>query len=313
MTDLDVLLDEYLATRRALGARLVLPGRMLKRFVAFATGHGDTVITRTRAIEWATAPREAQPAQWANRLGMVCRFSRYAGAVDPRHEIVPQGLLPYRYVRREPYIYSDREIADLIGAARRLPGTTGLRSLTFATLLGLLAVTGMRTNEILNLDRDDVDLVQGVLTIRNGKFGKSRHVVVHASTERALEHYAEQRDRLCAAPRCPAFFVSEHGSRITEWTLRYTFVNLSRQTGLRAPARSYGKGPRLLDFRHAFAVKTLLRWHHAGVDVEQHVPRLATWLGHAHVSDTYWYLTATPELMQQAARRLDRTGRGMPS
>ncbi|MYH58462.1 MAG: tyrosine-type recombinase/integrase, partial [Boseongicola sp. SB0675_bin_26] len=215
MTDLDVLLDEYLATRRALGARLVLPGRLLKRFVAFATGHGDTVITRTRALEWATAPREAHPAQWANRLGMVCRFSRYAGAVDPRHEIVPQGLLPYRYVRREPYIYSDREIADLIGAARRLPGATGLRSLTFATLLGLLAVTGMRTNEILNLDRDDVDLAQGVLTIRNGKFGKSRHVVVHASTGRALERYAEQRDRLCATPRCPAFFVSEHGSRIT--------------------------------------------------------------------------------------------------
>ena len=148
MTDLDFLLDEYLATRRALGVRLVLPERLLKRFVTFATGHGDTAITRARALEWATAPREAQPAQWANRLGMVFRISRYASAVDPRHEVVPQGLLPYQYRRREPYIYSDAEIADLIGAARRLPGRTGLRPLTFATLLGLLAVTGMRTNEI---------------------------------------------------------------------------------------------------------------------------------------------------------------------
>lgn len=313
MTDLDVLLDEYLATRRALGVRLVHSGRLLVRFVDFAKRHGDTVITRARALEWATLPRQAQPSQWANRLGMVSRFARYANAVDPRHEIVPQGLLPCRYTRRKPYIYSDGEIADLIGAARQLPGTTGLRPLTFATLLGLLAVTGMRTNEILNLDRDDVDPVQGVLTIRNGKFGKSRHVVVHATTGRALEHYAEQRDRLCAAPRCPAFFVSEHGTRIAEWTLRHTFVNLSRQTGLREPAKSHGKGPRLLDMRHAFAVKTLLRWYRAGVDVEQHVPRLATWLGHTRVSDTYWYLTATPELMQQAAHRLDRTGRGIPS
>ena len=189
-----------------------------------------------------------------------------------------------------------------------MPGATGLRPLTFATLLGLLAVTGMRTNEILNLDLDDVDLVQGVFTIRDGKFGKSRHVAVRASTGQVLEHYAEQCDRLCEAPRCPAFFVSEHGSRVTEWTLRRTFVNLSRQTGLRAPSLSHGTGPRLLDFRHAFVVRTLLRWHHTGVDVEQHVPRLATWLGHESVETTYNYLQADLRLKEQAMERTPQFG-----
>ena len=305
MTDLDLLLDEYLATRRALGARLKLQGRLLKLFVAFAAQHGDTFITRECALLWATQPAKAQPSQWADRLGMVRRFADYANAVDERHEIVPPGLLPYRYRRRKPYIYSDRQIADLIAAARRLPGTTGLRPLTYAAVIGLFAVTGMRTNEVLNLDRDDVDLAQGILTVRAGKFGKSRHIALHASTNQALERYVRQRDLRCPAARCPAFFVAENGLRITDWTLRSTFVNLSRQTGLRGPSKSHGRGPRLTDIRHSFAVKALLRWYRDGVDVEQHIPRLTTWLGHVHVSDTYWYLTATPDLMQLAARRLD--------
>ena len=189
--------------------------------------------------------------------------------------------------------------------ARTLSGTTGLRPFTYATLLALLSVTGMRTGEILNLDRDDVDFANGVLTVRDGKFGKSRHIPPHESTSLALGRYAARRDRLCPNPRDPAFFLNESGTRITESTLRWTFVRLSRRTGLREPAKSSGNGPRLIDMRHSFAVGTLVRWYREGVDVERHIPRLATWLGHAHVSDTYWYLSATPELMQAAARRLD--------
>ena len=232
-------------------------------------------------------------------------FARCANAIDPRHQVPPQGLIAYRYRRPRPYIYSFGEIADLIAAAQGLSGITGLRPFTYATLLALLAVTGMRTGEILNLDREDVDLANGVPTVRNGKFGRSRHIPLHESTSVALGCYAARRDRLCPAARDPAFFLNERGTRITDWTLRWTFVRLSRQTGLREPAKSNGDGPRLHDMRHRFAVDTLLRWYREGVDVERHIPRLAIWLGHAHVSDTYWYLSGTPDLMQAAARRLD--------
>ena len=306
MNDLRSLLDEYLATRRALGVRLQAAGRLLERFVAFASQREAPFVTTELALRWATEPNHAQPAQWAKRLGLVRGFARYANAVDPRHQIPPEGLMAHRYRRRPPYIYSDREIADLIAAARELSGTTGLRPFTYATLLALLAVTGMRTGEILNLDRDDADFVNGVLTVRDGKFGKSRHILLHESTSLALDRFAARRDRLCPNPRDPAFFLNESGTRITDSTLRWTFVRLSRQTGLRQPAKSNGDGPRLIDMRHSFAVGTLVRWYRDGVDVERHIPRLATWLGHAHVSDTYWYLSATPDLMQAAARRLDR-------
>ena len=309
MSDLQLLLDEYLATRRALGARLELPGRLLKRFAAFVVQQEAGFITTELALRWATEPNNAQPAQWANRLGMVRRFACYANAVDPRHEVPPQGLLPCQYRRRQPYIYTDREIADLIAAAQVLSGVTGLRPLTYATLLGLLTVTGLRTSEVLSLDRDDVDLAQGIVTVRNSKFGKSRQIHLHPSTRQALRRYTDQRDRLCPNPRGPGFFLAECGTRITQWALRWTFAKLSRQTGLRGPSKSHGNGPRLHDMRHRFAVNMLLRWYRGGVDVERHLPHLATWLGHVHVSDTYWYLTATPELMQLAARRLDRIAR----
>ena len=291
------------------GTDLERPARLLKRFVAFAAQHHTPFITTECALQWATEPRDAQPAQWANRLGMVRRFARYAHAVDPRHEVPPQGLLPERYRRRRPYLYRDTEIAALIAAAQGLSATLGLRPLTYATMLGLLSVTGMRVSEVLNLDRDDVDLTHGVLTVRDSKFGKSRYLPVHPSTTRALSRYAQRRDRLCPHPLAPAFFLAERGTRITEWALRWTFAELSKQVGLRAVSKSHGIGPRLHDLRHRFAVNTLLRWYRDGVDVERHIPRLATWLGHAHVSDTYWYLTATPELLALAARRLDRIAR----
>ena len=307
MTDLQQLLDEYLATRRALGVGLKLAGSLLQRFVAFAAQSKAAFITTEHALQWATEPRGVQPTQWANRLGMVRRFARFAHAVDPRHEVPPPGLLTDRYRRSQPYLYSGAEIEDLLRAAQGLSRTTGLRPCTYATLLALLAVTGMRSSEPLRLNRDDVDLAHGVLTVRKSKFGKSRYIPVHESTCQALGDYAAQRDRLCPNPGSPSFFLSEQGARITEWALRRTFVKLSRQVGLRGPADS--RGPRLHDLRHRFAVETLLRRYRDGIDVERHLPRLTTYLGHAHVSDTYWYLTVTPELMRLAAHRLDRVAR----
>ena len=311
MKDLHILVAEYLATRRALGASLEESEGILRCFVQFLERHRATLITTRLSLEWATGQGEAGPARQARRLGVVRAFAHYASAADSRHEVPPEGLLPARTRRNTPYIYTDSEIADLIGAARALPGRTGLRSCTYATLLGLLEASGMRSSEPLGLDRNDVDLTRGVLTVRDSKFGKSRYIPVHQSTCRALGRYEDQRNRLCPHPRDPAFFLSEHGTRIASSTFRQTFVKLSRQVGLRGPLES--RGPRLHDLRHRFAVNALLRWYREGLNVESRLPHLATYLGHVRVSDTYWYLTATPELLQLAARRLDESARRMPS
>lgn len=309
MSSLRNALGEYLALRRSLGFELRLAGRLLERFVDFADKQDAEFITCELAVRWATLPPDVQPAQWANRLGMVRRFARHHLATEPRTEVPPTDLLPYHYRRQPPYIYSDAEVQSLLRAAAALPSPLGLRGATYMTLLGLYASTGLRTNEALRLDHDDVDLVQGVLRIRDSKLGKSRYIPIHGSTQQALARYAAERERLCPRLNTPGFFVSEHGTRISEWSLRYTFVKLSRQIGLRAATDS--RGPRIHDFRHRFAVNTLRGWYRAGVDVERHLPQLSTYLGHVHITDTYWYLTATPELMQLAGQRLTHSIHGV--
>jgi integrase/recombinase XerD len=311
MSELHAALEEYLSVRRALGVKLRLPGRLLERFVEFAEREGAEVITTDLALRWATQPAHAQPAQWANRLGMVRRFAQYRSAADPRTEVPPPDLLPFRTKRPVPYLYSDEEVSRLLEAARQLPAVTGLRPHTYATLFGLYAVTGMRTNEPLHLDREDVDLTEGVLTVRGTKFGKSRYLPIDPSTQAVLQSYAERRDALCRHPLAPSFFLAERGTRLTESSVRWTFVKLSRQIGLRGPQDS--RGPRLLDFRHRFAIKTLIQWYRGGHDVEHHLPELATYLGHTPVADTYWYLTAVPELLHLAAQRVEQAKGGYTS
>ena len=311
MSKLQAALDEYLAIHRALGVKLRLSGRLLQRFVDFAERQGATYITAELAAAWARQPATAQAAQWANRLGMVRRFAQYCSAIEPRTTVPSQDLLPYRYHRPEPYLYRDEQIRRLLKAARGLPSATGLRPHTFVTLFGLYAAAGLRANEALRLDRDDVDLVNGVLRIRDTKFGKSRYVPLHPSTQRALQRYAARRDRCCRDLNTPSFFISERGTRLTEWCVRWTFVKLSHEIGLRGPGDS--RGPRLHDLRHRLAIATLLRWYRNGVDVERHLPQLSTYLGHAHITDTYWYLTATPQLMRYALRHVERGERGQRS
>jgi integrase len=162
----------------------------------------------------------------------------------------------------------------------------------------------MRVNEVVSLDRRDVDLDLGILHIRRTKFRNSRYVPVHATTVTALKQYAEIRDRLFPAPSTPAFFVSERGRRISVNTADYNFAKVSQQVGLRMPAKYHGRGPRLHDLRHRFATRTLIQWYRAGLDVERELPKLSTYLGHVHVNDTYWYLEAVPELFQLATERL---------
>jgi integrase len=303
MSDLHSALDEYLNIRRALGFKLRDEGTVLPQFLFFLEKKGASFITTDLALQWATLPENVLPAHWARRLTMVRTFARFRSAVDPRTEIPPQGLLPFRYRRKPPYIYDDGEISRLLEASSHLRSIIGLRASTYTTLFGLLAVTGMRVSEPIALNRGDVDLVRGILTVRLTKFGKSRLIPVHLSTLEKLAEYNRLRDRFFSSPRCPSFFVSEKGTRLTHWSVRWTFVKLSRQIGIRGLNDSHG--PRLHDLRHTFAVKTLLRWYQTGTDVDRHMPELAAFLGHTHVNDTYWYLSAIPELLRLANKRLD--------
>ncbi len=304
MKRLEQALNDYLRIRRSLGYRLREPEGLLRNFVAFLQAERAPYITRQLALRWATQPAKAQPATWAGRLGIIRRFAIWHSATAPHTEIPPAGLLPHRYRRKPPHIYSDEEIETLLRLTQQLPSPKGLRARSYTTLFGLLVATGMRVNEALGLDRPDVDLKLGILHIRRTKFGKSRYVPVHPSTVEALKKYAEVRDRLSPAPLIPAFFISEKGSRITEWIARYTFAKLSQRVGLRASAKGHGHGPRLQDMRHRFAARTLIHWYRAGLDVERELPKLSTYLGHVHVNDTYWYLEAVPELLQLATDRL---------
>jgi integrase len=304
MNTLRQAVDEYLALRQAMGFKLHEESRLLPRYIDFLEDQGEVFITTDLAVRWATQCRAAQPAEWAKRLRFVRVFARYRSATDPRTQIPPAGLLPYRARRAEPYIYNDDEINRLLQAASQLCSPTGLRAHTYETALGLLAVTGMRISELVTLDNEDVDLAHGQLTIRDAKFGKSRWLPLHPTTQQALQRYVQRRDQQYPIPLSSRFFVSEQGTRLTTCTVRATFVQLSRQIGLRGPTDSHG--PRLHDFRHRFAVQTLLRWYQEGADVAQHLPELSTYLGHVKVSDTYWYLSATPELLQLALQRSEQ-------
>jgi len=237
-------------------------------------------------------------------LGMVRRFAIWYSAIEPRTEIPPARLLPYHHRRKPPHIYTDEEIDRILRRTQQLPSSKGLRARTFTTLFGLLVAAGMRVNEVVGLDRSDVDLDRGILHIRRTKFRKSRYVPVHVTTVAALKQYAEIRDRLFPGPSTPAFFVSERGRRIPATTAQYNFAKVSQQVGLRMPAKYHGRGPRLHDLRHRFATRTLIQWYRAGLDVERELPKLSTYLGHVHVTDTYWYLEAVPELLQLATERL---------
>jgi integrase len=307
MSVLSDALDTYLLIRRGLGTQLRKPEVTLRRFVAFIEAQGASVITTDLALRFATAQASTAPATRAQRLGDVRRFAAFRSVTDPRTEIPPRGLLPERYRRCPPYIYGDEEVARIVEVAARLPSPVGLRGHTCATLFGLLASTGMRLGEALGLDRDDVDLSTGILTIRRAKSGKSRLVPAHETTTSALARYGRQRDRLVPRPASPAFFLNERGRRFTQCTARHNFVVVSRAIGLRRPTKTrHGRGPRIHDMRHALAVRVLIGWYREGRDIERELPRLSAYLGHVHVADTYWYLEAVPELLQLATDRAAR-------
>jgi integrase/recombinase XerD len=308
MTTLRTSVQDYLAMRRGLGFKLRDAGRKLLNFVSFMECKHASHITTDLALEWAQKPKSVLPAERARRLNYVRGFARYQSAIDPRTQIPPRGLLPFRPQRIRPYIYTEQEIERLLAAARALPPAGGLRGRKYHCLFGVLSVSGLRIGETLKLKLDDVDLHKNVLTIHKTKFGKSRLVPIHSSTRKVLIDYMQQRSRFLAGRSSPHLFVSATGNRLDTAAVRRTFYLLSRQIGLRGPTASHG--PRLHDFRHYFAVKTLLDWYRSGLEIEPRLPILSTYLGHVRVSNTYWYLNSVPELMGQAVHRLERHWEG---
>jgi integrase/recombinase XerD len=306
MSPLTRHLEDYLRLRRALGFKLEREGQLLTQFVAYLKTVGASTITSDLAIAWAGQPADATPNQRAKRFSVVRTFAVYLHTIDPSAQIPPAGVFPTRRHRPAPYLWSQRDIGRLLNGARALPSP--LRAATHETLFGLLAATGMRGGEAHGLPRDNVDLGQGLITIREAKFDRSRLVPLHPTTTQALRRYALLRDRLCPNRRAETFFLSTAGTGLLRAGVGATFRQITTDIGVRTATVR----PRIHDLRHSFAVHTLLRWMSSGVDLDVAMPRLSTYLGHIAPADTYWYLSAAPELMELAAQRLHTRSGAQP-
>jgi integrase len=317
MNSLRQSIAEYLSMRRSLGFKLQDAGRALSEFATFMERRRASHITQALALAWAQKPRHAQPAHWASRLCHVRQFARYRSASDPRTQIPALGLLPFKPKRATPYLYTDREIAQLLRTTLRMPlrpqqrKSCALLPWVYYCLFGLLSVTGLRLGEARNLKLEDVDLNAGVVTVRGGKFGKDRWVPLHPSTCRVLVQYLDRRQRHWARRSVsPYLFVSSWGNRLDFGSIHRAFYAASQRIGLRRAGDS--RGPRLHDMRHRFATRTLVDWYRSKEDPERRLPLLSAFLGHVHVADTQWYLSGSPELMREAMRRLEHRWRRSP-
>ena len=309
MSKLRDCLVQYIAARRVLGSSFYEPSLSLNQFVDRLDRVGAEFITNALSLQWAMEPVRVERATWGRRLSQVRGFARWMKPIDDRTEVPPANMLSAHRRRNPPHIYTDDEIAQLMCHAALLHSPTGLRGLTLKTLIGLLAATGLRPSEALWLDRHDVDLVNGILSIRESKFGKSRFVPVHESTRAALCVYARERDQICRQQLSDAFLLNEFGRRLTAGATRNMFVKISRATGIRSthPDGRTGCGPRLQDFRHTFATERMVQWYREGRDVTRELPKLSTYLGHVGVGLTYWYIEAVPQLLELAAAYLSHS------
>jgi integrase len=306
MSPLHDALADYLQIRRALGYKLERAGKLLPQYLDYLDGVGAERITIENALGWVTLPATGSGHWWAFRMSVVRGFAAYLHALDSVHEVPPADLYPGRVHRVVPYLYSQEEIRALMAATGSL--RFELRQATYRTLVGLLSVTGMRVGEAMRLGNSDLDLRHGVLTVHNTKFGKSRELPLHHSTVGALRAYLRLRDRHQPTRVSDAMFISPAGTRLLYCNVSHTFIQLVERAGLRP--RSARCRPTLHSLRHSFAVRTLLEWYRAGVEIQPRLPLLSAYLGHVHPKDTYWYLTAAPELLTLAAGRLERANGG---
>jgi len=297
--------EAYLIYRRSLGYKLTIDEVVLRGFARFADAIGDqNCLTMPLAIGWARDSDRDNPLTWARRIEVLRGFSRFCLRLDPATEIPPSGLFGPSHRRLIPHIYSEEELIAILNATDNLLSQHGLRPATCRTLFGLLASSGLRISEATSLTRSEVDFEAGVLCIHEAKFLKSRWVPLHPSTTQSLNDYAQLRDQVISHPACNRFFLSDTGQPVKRANILYALHTICRQLGWK-PRGDY-MHHRLHDFRHTFIVHSLLRFYQQGIDVDHSVLALSTYVGHARVSDTYWYVTGIPELMAIAAERFER-------
>jgi site-specific recombinase XerD len=305
MRDLRKDLRQYIDLRRALGYKLRKHEPRLTEFIAFLAAKGTDRITTRLAVAWATESSKGHKHSCFERLGFIRSFAKHVSSMDARTEIPPTGTMRRPEIALRPYIYTQEEIGRLMAAARNLFSPRKLRCHTYYHLVGLLATTGMRSDEAVRLANSDVNLAEGLITIRESKFGKSRVVPLHPTTVKALVAYKVRRDTFLKNAEAPTFFVNERRGPIG--SPHKSFRDICRAAGLEKMRHEIR--PRMHDLRHTFAVQTLLAWYRKGDDVERHLPILSTFLGHSHIENTYWYLSSTPELLGAACERLEKRWR----
>jgi integrase len=308
MISLTTRLESYLAIRRTLGYDLSSQERVLRRFTGFADAQEADHVTANLFLAWKKHFGSANQYTWSHRLSMVRVFATWLQSVDPRNEVPPSSLIPGKYRRTQPYIYTGREIEKIVTEAAKLHSPYGMRGWTFSTLFGLIAVTGLRIREAIGLDDAEVDLDEGVLLIRSAKNQSVRLLPISPSTVNCLESYRTVRNRILPSG-VPAFFMHERGRRLTDCCVRYNYARVCQRIGLRDRQRfhKHGQGPRIHDLRHTFAVRTIIDWYKKGLDPDREMIKLSTYLGHALHKSTYWYIEAVPELLRAALERAEQS------
>jgi integrase len=303
MNKLYKAVTDYITMRRQLGYKLINEASVLKRFTAFMAQQNKSTVKTKLVLEFVAQGIYSNGSRWPTTiLGIIRRFAVYLHAMDPKTEIPPTHLLPSNYSRRTPYIFSENEIIRLLDAARNSIEKYRFVD-TFRTLFGLIAVTGMRTNEAISLDDDCVDLAEGIIEIRQTKFQKSRKIPLHASTGEVLKKYMKDRNEHYPVRKVSAFFLGIRGGRLDRTTVERTF----RKMCVTAKVSTEGHlEPRIIDLRHAFAVRNLLRCYQEDLDVDQTIATLSIYLGHENPEYTYWYLTSTPELLSLINQRAEK-------
>ncbi len=297
------LAQDYLKFKRNCGYQMRGEGTELLLFACYADqiGYRGPITTKI-VVRWAKRTKSTEPVYWARRYDVVRRFAKYRFLFDPHTEIPPKGLLGSSKRRLSPHIYSDEEITALLQAASLLKPANGLQPHTYTTLFGLLLSTGLRISEALNLSRGNIDLKTDIITVVQTKFKKSRLVPISTSTSQALQEYLTFRNVCHPEATAEKFFISEKGISLNYRQVLYVFMKLRLSLGWTGTGKRL---PRIHDFRHTFAVKRLMKWVDEGKKLDQMIFALSVYLGHAQVTDTYWYISAVPALLTAVSNKFE--------
>jgi len=310
-TSLQLRVERYLAQRRLLGFSLRSPAYALRSFARYVRSIGHCApLTVEVMADWARRDSHGStdPHTWARRLKQLRSFTRWLQQFEPRTEVPDDAIFGRLSERRAPHIYTQSKIVDLLAAARRLGPASSMRGIVYETLFGLIACTGLRISEVLALRNEDVELTHGMLTIHQTKFAKSRQVPMHGSAIEALRRYRSTRELAGESVQADGpFFFGTRGRRsglpLGERQVHRVFAALRQRLGWRN--RGTHHAPRIHDLRHSFVVHRIMQWHAQGVEIDRAMLSLSTYVGHAMVTNTYWYLSAVPELMGLAAERFE--------